>query len=99
MTTDGDALSPMTRYLLDEYGATLSSAAVAKLLGFNNLNSLAQARRRGHVPIRMFQLRGRREWFATAADVGAWLDQLGTAPSEESLPVAIPSSQRSGVPH
>jgi hypothetical protein len=43
-------------------------------LGFQSVNALLRARKRGALPIAMFQLPGRRGWFAARQAVVAWAD-------------------------
>ena len=66
---------------LSLYGVTVpdspvfSAANTARLMGYPTTEALAKARRAGRLPIRMFTIPGRRGWFATRADVCAWLQQ------------------------
>lgn len=57
----------------------LSAADTARLMGFPSIEALSKARKSGRLPIQMFQLPGRRGWFASRHAVKAWLEQaLGT---------------------
>ena len=51
----------------------LTANEAAQLLGFNSVNSLLRARKRGLLPIEMFQLPGRRGWFAASEAVVGWV--------------------------
>lgn len=51
----------------------LSSADTARLMGFPTREALAKARRSGRLAIRMFQIPGRRGWFASREEVCGWL--------------------------
>ena len=62
-----------TKYLRT-FGAVLSAAQTAKLLGYRSTASLAKARERGYLPFQMFQLPKRRGWFADTVDVAAFVE-------------------------
>jgi hypothetical protein len=75
MSVDADKIFTDTaRWLFEAYGGILDSPATAKALGFKSTSALQQARRAGRLPIPMFQIPGRRGWYAHARKVGAWLD-------------------------
>lgn len=50
-----------------------SAADTARLMGFPSRAALAKARRTGRLSISMFQLPGRRGWFASRQEVLGWL--------------------------
>lgn len=52
-----------------------SAADTARLMGFPTREALAKARRTGRLSIQMFQLPGRRGWFARREEVCSWLHQ------------------------
>jgi hypothetical protein len=54
----------------------LSAAETAKLLGYPTTGALAKARQTGRLPIAMFQVPGRRGWFASTEVVRAWLESV-----------------------
>lgn len=64
----------ITQQLAVDHGALLNASATAKALGFRSLDALRQARRDGRLPIPMFQIPGRRGWFASTQAVIEWLD-------------------------
>ena len=51
----------------------LTALQTAQLLGYTSTNALAKARQTGRLPIAMFQVPGRRGWFAATSDIRAWL--------------------------
>ncbi|WDS37823.1 hypothetical protein [Pseudoxanthomonas sp.] len=53
----------------------LSAADTARLMGFPSREALAKARRTGRLEVEMFQLSGRRGWFARREEICAWLQQ------------------------
>ena len=67
--------SPTLRVLMEAHGMILSASATARVLGFSSTDALRLARSRGRLPIPMFQVDGRRGWFASTRDVARWLDQ------------------------
>lgn len=60
----------------------LSAGEAARLMGFPSSEALTKARQTGRLPIPMFQIPGRRGWFAATHVVKAWLEQ--TLASQES---------------
>jgi hypothetical protein len=52
----------------------LSASETARLMGFRSGEALSKARQAGRLPIEMFQLPGRRGWFAATHVVKAWLE-------------------------
>ncbi|WP_256647080.1 hypothetical protein [Thermomonas paludicola] len=65
-----DALE--TQYLR-AFGAVLSAAQTAQVLGYRSTAALAKARSRGQLPIKMFALPHRRGLFANTVDIAAWM--------------------------
>ena len=70
---DVDSISPMARLLIQEHGLVLSASTTAKLLGYRT-DALRQARIRKQLPISMFEIEGRRGWFASTREVANWID-------------------------
>jgi hypothetical protein len=54
----------------------LTATETARLLGYPSTSALAKARQTGRLPIAMFQLPGRRGWFAATQTVKALLESL-----------------------
>lgn len=86
------AVAPSVQLGLDNYlpnAPILSASETARLLGFASTGALAKARQAGRLPIEMFQVPGRRGWFAATPVVRAWLqtiiqgDGLSSGASEE----------------
>lgn len=66
----------------------LNAVEAARLMGFPSSEALTKARQTGRLPIPMFQIPGRRGWFAATHVVKAWLEQTlasqdGTAAPRE----------------
>lgn len=64
--------------LQEQFGLLISGTALAKLLGYPSANAFRTAIYRGTVPIRMFEVSGRRGKFALTAEVETWLAELLT---------------------
>lgn len=52
----------------------LTAAETARCLGFSSVNALLRSRKRGLLPIEMFQIPGRRGWFAATRAVMGWVE-------------------------
>jgi hypothetical protein len=52
----------------------MTAAETSRWLGFASVNALLRARKRGLLPIEMFQLPGRRGWFAATRAVVGWAE-------------------------
>lgn len=63
--------------LLQKYGQLIGTTEMAKVLGYPTPNALRMAIYRKTLPIRMFDVPGRRGKFALTAEVEAWLATLG----------------------
>jgi hypothetical protein len=76
LTSDVDRFLPST--------PILSAAETARVMGFPSSEALSKARQTGRLPIPMFQLPGRRGWFAARHVVKAWLEYALTGCAAES---------------
>jgi hypothetical protein len=70
----------------------MTAAETSRWLGFASVNALLRARKQGLLPIEMFQLPGRRGWFAATRAVVGWAEahtrnhlNFQKPPSEETL--------------
>jgi hypothetical protein len=54
----------------------LTAAETARVLGYPSTGALAKARQAGRLPIEMFQVPGRRGWFAATSVVRTWLQSV-----------------------
>jgi len=59
----------------------LSAAETARAMGFPSSEALSKARQTGQLPIPMFQLPGRRGWFAARHVVKEWLENALAHPT------------------
>lgn len=62
-----------TAWIASMYGGVVQAKDVSRLLSFSNPAALRRAHTTGRLPIRLFQLKGRRGWFAHAAEISAYL--------------------------
>jgi len=71
--------------LVAEFGPLIGGHDLRRALGFRSRGAFRQALERGHVPVPVFQIEGRRGKFAFTADVVVWLKQMrATAPTVPS---------------
>jgi hypothetical protein len=69
------------------YGKPIMTAAeTSRWLGFSSVNALLRARKRGLLPIEMFQLPGRRGWFAATRAVVGWAEASTRAHLSYQMP-------------
>lgn len=68
-TTLRDYQQDLTRAL----GPVLSGRALARALGYPSPEAFRKAYERGRIPIRVFEIEGRRGRFGATADIAAWL--------------------------
>lgn len=59
--------------LEQKHGPLMSGATLLAALGYPSPAALRQARRRGNVPVPMFNLPGRRGYFCLTREVADWL--------------------------
>lgn len=70
-----DNPGPVASELLRRYGPLLNTEQLATVLGYRTAGALQKAIRRGKLPIPVRRLPGRRGWYASTAQAGAWIDQ------------------------
>lgn len=64
------------REMLEMYGPMLSGSAIATVLGFKSYSAFYKARREEKLPVKVFDLEGRRGPFARTADIADWLESM-----------------------
>ncbi len=68
--------------LIRDWGYVVGSAGLRQALGFPTQAALRQAIARGAVPVKVFEIKGRKGWFALAHDLAGWLAaQRATPPT------------------
>lgn len=70
--------------LLAEFGPLISGKHLTKALGFPSQQAFRQAVRRGTVPVKVFEIAGRRGKFALTEEVECWLTRLSSATEEKT---------------
>lgn len=71
--------------LYDTYGPLIGGPDLVKVLGFRSNAAFRRAEKLGIVGIRLFEIPGRKGKFAYSEDVEAWLENLTSRVSEESI--------------
>jgi len=70
------AIACTANELLARHGPLIGGQELAKVMNFKNMAAFRQALRRGTIPVRVFELPGRRGKFAMTQDLVAWLASL-----------------------
>lgn len=70
--------------LLTEFGPLISGKHLTKALGFPSQQAFRQAVRRGTVPVKVFEIAGRRGKFALTDEVECWLSTLSAASEKKT---------------
>ena len=65
----------LTGQLLGRYGPLLGGGDLYSALGFKSYAAFHRGKQRGEIRVAIFQLPGRRGWFALTTDVAAWLSE------------------------
>jgi hypothetical protein len=73
---EGAELDALVSQLRQQHGHLLSGEALWRALGFKSAAAFRQAKARGVVGIRLFNIPNRRGTFATAREVAEWLHQV-----------------------
>jgi hypothetical protein len=68
----------------------LSAPQTARLLGFSSGEALHKARQTGRLPFPMFQLTGRRGWFAATHVVKEWIESTLVSQEPTNVPEEEP---------
>ncbi len=59
--------------MITALGATVGGQALTKALGYPSQDAFRKASQRGRLPIRTFEVTGRRGRFAAATDIAQWI--------------------------
>lgn len=76
MNAEHTTPSVRRRELLEMYGPMVSGRAVVAVLGFKSYSAFYKARHEEKLPVKVFDLEGRRGPFARTADVADWLESM-----------------------
>jgi hypothetical protein len=65
--------------LLNKYGPMVGGNDLYLALGFKTYGTFRLAKERGEIPIDVFKIPKRRDWYALTTDVSSWLLSLSKA--------------------
>lgn len=74
--TNDDLLS---QKLLMQYGPMISGKDLYLALGFKSYGAFRLANERNEIPIKVFKIPKRRDWYALTTDLSQWLTSLARA--------------------
>lgn len=60
--------------MIREYGAVVGGRDLRSALGFKSTAAFGRAVRSGYIPLRIFEMPGRRGRFALVSDIADWLE-------------------------
>jgi hypothetical protein len=66
--------------LLNKYGPMIGGADLYLALGFKTYGTFRLAKERGEIPIEVFKISKRRDWYALTSDLAQWLTNLAHDP-------------------
>jgi len=71
--------------LTQTLGPVVGGTALTRALGFRTQAAFRKAKQRGRLPVRTFEVEGRRGRFAATSDIAAWLWAKRAAPLDPRL--------------
>jgi len=71
---NGMAHASLRQLMIREYGAVVGGRDLRSALGFKSTAAFCRAVRYGYVPLRIFEMPGRRGRFALVSDIADWLE-------------------------
>jgi hypothetical protein len=83
--TSADFESTLRESLIRDWGYVVGSAGLRQALGYPTQAALRQAIARGAMPVKIFEIDGRKGPFALAHDLAAWLAARGTTQLPKDL--------------
>ena len=72
-------LSVLNQQLLEKYGPMIGGKDLYMVLGFKTYGSFRLANERQQIPVRVFKIPRRRDWYALTSDLAQWLLSLTQA--------------------
>lgn len=78
--SDTDLEARLLAALIRDWGYVVGNAGLRQVLGFSTQAALRQAVLRSAMPVPVFEIEGRKGWFARAHDLAAWLAARGAHP-------------------
>lgn len=80
-----DSSKSLAQLLLDQYGPMIGGKDLYQALGFRSYAAFRLANEQMKTPIPVYQLPGRRGWFARTDDLANWLINLGKSGSTTNI--------------
>lgn len=66
----------LSSQLIREYGPMIGGRDLYSALGFKSYGAFRLAKERGEIPIEIFKIPKRRDWYALTTDLAQWLITL-----------------------
>ena len=66
----------LSSQLIREYGPMIGGRDLYSALGFKSYGAFRLAKERGEIPIEIFKIPKRRDWYALTIDLAQWLTTL-----------------------
>jgi len=73
LSTSKQSFEDFQQCLIRALGATVGGGELTRALGYPSQDAFRKAHQRGRVPVKTFELDGRRGRFAMATDIATWL--------------------------
>jgi len=86
--------SSIEQALLEEHGELMTGASLRRLLHMGHERAFRRALTAGRLPVSVFQLPGRKGWFARTRDVAHWLACVGAAAKADGQGTMEPERDR-----
>lgn len=71
--------------LLREFGPLIGGVELQRALGFKSAVTFRRAARLGQLPVKVFEVQGRRGKFALTSDVARWLNKVSGKSSNDKV--------------
>lgn len=71
--------STLSGKLIREYGPMIGGRDLYSALGFKSYGAFRLAKERGEIPVEIFKIPKRRDWYALTTDLAQWLLSLTRA--------------------
>jgi len=68
--------STLSGKLIREYGPMIGGRDLYSALGFKSYGAFRLAKERGEIPVEIFKIPKRRDWYALTTDLAQWLMSL-----------------------
>ena len=69
----------LNRQLLEKYGPMIGGKDLYLAMGFKSYGAFRLANERKEIPIKVFKIPKRRDWYALTSDLAQWLISLARA--------------------